>query len=171
MNGNCIIFQIKMRGYDKTVLFISLYLAITYASETHHDDWVKIEVDTDSIYKNVNKTQSRNENTQNARVLQQHAGNKLENGKATDYRNAKILWPYPVGQNKENDSYGVENRTQFTGKRQERLLWSYPQSPLVGMMLQSLPPNYTPMNPSDPFDFLRDTYPLPKGNYTKGNVL
>ncbi|VVD00344.1 unnamed protein product [Leptidea sinapis] len=41
--------------------------------------------------------------------------------------------------------------------------YSYPQSPIVDMMLQTVAVNYSPSNANDPFDFLRDSYPLPKG--------
>ncbi|XP_037974782.2 glucose dehydrogenase [FAD, quinone]-like [Plutella xylostella] len=40
---------------------------------------------------------------------------------------------------------------------------SYPQTPIIDMLMQSVAPNYTPSSPNDIFDFLRDSYPLPNG--------
>ncbi|CAH0595395.1 unnamed protein product [Chrysodeixis includens] len=37
------------------------------------------------------------------------------------------------------------------------------QFPLINMLLKSAAPNYTPLFPGDPFDFLRDSFPLPNG--------
>lgn len=45
-------------------------------------------------------------------------------------------------------------------KRQGR---SFPQSPMVNILMQSIAPNYSPNNPGDLFDILRDSYPLPNG--------
>ncbi|CAK1540567.1 unnamed protein product [Leptosia nina] len=69
-------------------------------------------------------------------------------------RSRRILWPYPLTRD-EQDS----RKARFAH-------YSYPQSPIVDMMLQTVAVNYLPVNSNDPFDFLRDSYPLPKG-YTK----
>lgn len=37
------------------------------------------------------------------------------------------------------------------------------QNPIINLLMQSMSPNYTPRNPGDLFDFLRDRYPLPNG--------
>ncbi|XP_075974818.1 glucose dehydrogenase [FAD, quinone]-like [Anticarsia gemmatalis] len=90
----------------------------------------------------------------------------------TDPREGRILWPYPLTKNdseiaNDSDPNASEDRYEEENGRQKRYLaFSYRQSPIVDMMMQSLPPKYVPQNPSDPFDFLRDTYPLPKG-YTR----
>ncbi|KAL4711804.1 hypothetical protein ACJJTC_005973 [Scirpophaga incertulas] len=42
-------------------------------------------------------------------------------------------------------------------------LFSFPQSPLLDFVMQSLVPNYIPKNPMDLFDILRESYPLPNG--------
>lgn len=49
--------------------------------------------------------------------------------------------------------------------RQSRLLLSYRQNPIIDMMMMMPAFNYAPKNPSDLFDFLRDSYPLPGGKY------
>ncbi|KAL0867675.1 hypothetical protein ABMA27_008415 [Loxostege sticticalis] len=40
---------------------------------------------------------------------------------------------------------------------------SFPQNPVMDMLMQTMAPNFFPMNPSDLFDVLRDRYPLPGG--------
>lgn len=91
----------------------------------------------------------------------------------------RILWPYPVnykadksqnedtnGQQSTNvkEDEGVQQQEKEGKRRKGRfLLWSYPQSPIVNMMMQTAAVNYSPQNSNDPFDFLRDSYPLPKG--------
>lgn len=62
---------------------------------------------------------------------------------------ARPPWPYPL---------------KADANREARFAhYSYPRSPLVDMMLQTVAVNYSPVNSNDPFDFLRDSYPLPKG--------
>lgn len=46
-----------------------------------------------------------------------------------------------------------------------RVLWSYPQTPFIEIFLKSPSINYVSKNPRDPFDFLRDHYPLPNGKF------
>ncbi|CAB3220578.1 unnamed protein product [Arctia plantaginis] len=41
--------------------------------------------------------------------------------------------------------------------------FSYIQNPIINILMQSVSPKYTPKNPLDLFDFLRDRYPLPNG--------
>ncbi|XP_026732989.1 glucose dehydrogenase [FAD, quinone]-like [Trichoplusia ni] len=83
-----------------------------------------------------------------------------------DHKGGRILWPYPL---KDNASLYKEShksrRAQLQGVRGKRFLAykSHLQSPVVDMMMQSLSIDYVPKNPNDPFDFLRDSYPLPKG--------
>ncbi|KAL4716390.1 hypothetical protein ACJJTC_006752 [Scirpophaga incertulas] len=97
-------------------------------------------------------------------------------------RNKRILWPYPLSY-KQDESENATSVLEKDGKdanvkveddieqqdsrgnvRKGRfLLWSYPQSPIVNLMMQTVAVNYSPTNPNDPFDFLRDSYPLPKG--------
>ncbi|RVE55122.1 hypothetical protein evm_000020 [Chilo suppressalis] len=93
-------------------------------------------------------------------------------------RGQRILWPYPVDykaeseeslpyvskdDDKDEDEHNQDDQSDM--KRKGRfLLWSYPQSPIVNMMMKTVAVNYSPTNPNDPFDFLRDSYPLPKGN-------
>ncbi|XP_022116190.2 glucose dehydrogenase [FAD, quinone]-like [Pieris rapae] len=63
--------------------------------------------------------------------------------------------------------YPLQRENQETMNRVARFAhYSYPQSPIVDMMLQTVAVNYSPANSNDPFDFLRDSYPLPKG-YSK----
>lgn len=67
--------------------------------------------------------------------------------------------------------YDEESRNSMYGDgvppnnvdRNGRLLYSYPQNPLINIMMQTAAPNYVPKNPNDFFDFLRDSYPLPGG--------
>lgn len=47
--------------------------------------------------------------------------------------------------------------------RNGKVLWSYPQSPILDFVMKSVAPNYVPKNSDDFFDFLRDSYPLPGG--------
>ncbi|KAL0880945.1 hypothetical protein ABMA27_002107 [Loxostege sticticalis] len=93
----------------------------------------------------------------------------------------RILWPYPVSyktetkessnednvQSDQTSSVKAENEIEQpvkeNGRKGRFLLWSYPQSPIVNMMMQTVAVNYSPQNANDPFDFLRDSYPLPKG--------
>lgn len=57
-----------------------------------------------------------------------------------------------------------ENYNPFRkSKKRSRLLQSYPQSPIIDVMRMMPAFNYAPKNPSDIFDFLRDSYPLPGG--------
>ncbi|CAG9785654.1 unnamed protein product [Diatraea saccharalis] len=100
-----------------------------------------------------------------------------------EVKRARILWPYPAHHKagadkpdadmmKGNHELGKDdddrnNRDDQGKSRKGRfLLWSYPQSPIVNMMMQNVAVNYSPKNPNDPFDFLRDSYPLPKGYST-----
>lgn len=48
---------------------------------------------------------------------------------------------------------------------------SYPQTPIIDMLMQSVAPNYTPSSPNDIFDFLRDSYPLPNGKTLQFGIL
>lgn len=88
-------------------------------------------------------------------------------------RDERILWPYSSNKNKSStDEQNTQNSTKYDDdevmkkeERRKRFIWtsSYPQSPIVDLMMQTMAVNYSPNNPSDPFDFLRDSYPLPKG--------
>lgn len=100
-------------------------------------------------------------------------------------RNGRILWPYREKNDKdlpnENNKDSVESlqtelekdrsldqekKRQDQNRKKRFLLWSYPQSPLVDMIMQQTASlNYSPTNGNDPFDFLRDSYPLPKGTF------
>lgn len=89
------------------------------------------------------------------------------------YREGRILWPYPMNHDKNpEDVKSEENTSAETQSTQEkedvsekRFLYdySYIQSPLIDLMKQSMAINYIPNNPKDLFDYLRDSYPLPKG--------
>lgn len=48
--------------------------------------------------------------------------------------------------------------------RNGKLLFSYPPSPIVDMVMQSQSAHYATKN-GDFFEFLRDSYPLPDGKY------
>lgn len=95
------------------------------------------------------------------------------NANVQSFRNERILWPYPLNNKSDpingNEKPGsLENRQHLSKlKVQNRKArfgyWSYPQSPIVDMMMQTFAVNYSPANGNDPFDFLRDSYPLPKG--------
>lgn len=90
-----------------------------------------------------------------------------------NYKDGRILWPYPLNHDKNPaEEKSEENTSAETQSEQEKeeatgrvFLYghSYPQSPIVDMMMQSMAINYTPNKPKDLFDCLRDTYPLPKG--------
>ncbi|XP_052756179.1 glucose dehydrogenase [FAD, quinone]-like [Galleria mellonella] len=81
-------------------------------------------------------------------------------------RKGKILWPYPVNYMSEDETNEKNNSSQHADdnkKREQRFLrFSYPQSPIVDLMMQTVGINYSP-HTNDPFEFLRDSYPLPKG--------
>ncbi|XP_047507300.1 glucose dehydrogenase [FAD, quinone]-like [Pieris napi] len=62
--------------------------------------------------------------------------------------------------------YPLQRENEETMRVARFAHYSYPQSPIVDMMLQTVAVNYSPANSNDPFDFLRDSYPLPKG-YSK----
>nr|XP_021190224.2 glucose dehydrogenase [FAD, quinone] [Helicoverpa armigera] len=91
-----------------------------------------------------------------------------------DNRQVRILWPYPLKQNdtggvKETLTYKTTDELQYKGEnheRQKRFLplnyHSYPPNVIADKMMQSLK-NYPSNKASDPLDFLRDSYPLPKG--------
>lgn len=100
--------------------------------------------------------------------------NNIENNaNVRSFRNSRILWPYPLN-NKSDPIKGNEEPSSDenvlhlsklkNGNRKARFgYWSYPQSPIVDIMMQTVASNYNPTNANDPFDFLRDSYPLPKG--------
>lgn len=108
--------------------------------------------------------------------------NELEDSPKSP-RNGRILWSYQEQNDtvpsNENNKETVEplqtenvepegapdtKRKQGQNRKKRFLLWSYPQSPLVEMIMQQTASvNYSPANGNDPFDFLRDSYPLPKG--------
>lgn len=86
-----------------------------------------------------------------------------------EHKGGRILWPYPLQENASlyrDPHKPMREQLQRYGVRGKRFLAykSHLQSPVVDMMMQSLSIDYVPKNPNDPFDFLRDTYPLPKGN-------
>lgn len=87
-----------------------------------------------------------------------------------NYRNGKILWTFPGNLTepfKKNGVNPTSEGSKLTERQKRFLLWSYPQSPLVDMIMQTMATNnYSPKNSHDPFDFLRDSYPLPKGKLT-----
>ncbi|KAJ2950057.1 hypothetical protein O0L34_g11396 [Tuta absoluta] len=134
-----------MKDSKKTALvLVILGLAYTTANTIESDeDLVTIE-DDDDIY--VNEISSP--------------------------RKGKILWPYPLNHKKEEVTPNNHNLTQESTEtqdvREKRFLpfhYSYPQGPIMDMMMQSMSVKYSPNN-RDIFDFLRDSYPLPKG-YSK----
>lgn len=57
-----------------------------------------------------------------------------------------------------------EDQTELEG-RKGRLLYSYRQNPMIDIVLQTAAPNYVPKHPDDIFDFLRDSFPLPGGEF------
>lgn len=92
---------------------------------------------------------------------------------AKSFRKSRILWPYPYNskneknQNQDDISNSSDNKNdeKAENKRGPRFFhWSYPQSHIVDMMMQTMAANYAPLHSNDPFDFLRDSYSLPKGN-------
>ncbi|XP_068632726.1 glucose dehydrogenase [FAD, quinone]-like [Battus philenor] len=82
-------------------------------------------------------------------------------------RKGRILWPIPLdsttvsNDNASAESDSSENKDDTKTRTKRFLLWSYPQSPIVDMMMQTMSINYSPTVSNDPFDFLRDSYPLP----------
>lgn len=57
-------------------------------------------------------------------------------------------------------STGHPDYVSETSSRKGR---SYLQNPMIDLLMQTAAPNYSPKNPGDPFDILRDKYPLPNG--------
>ncbi|XP_022815022.1 glucose dehydrogenase [FAD, quinone]-like [Spodoptera litura] len=89
----------------------------------------------------------------------------------TDYRGGRILWPYPLKQNntgraRDSDPYrDIEEMVRgAVSERQRRFLHLSPRSKnmVVDTMMQFVS-QHPQNNAKDPLDFLRDTYPLPKG--------
>lgn len=60
-----------------------------------------------------------------------------------------------------------ENDSEQTITNENGRAFSYPQSPLLNLLFQSAAINYAPKTPGDVFDFLRDSYPLPGGEFSK----
>ncbi|KAJ0173022.1 hypothetical protein K1T71_011198 [Dendrolimus kikuchii] len=58
---------------------------------------------------------------------------------------------------------GQEDNKDFRLETSREKLFSMPQSPILDLLMQSVSPNYSPNNPIDIFDILRDRYDLPKG--------
>ncbi|KAJ2942832.1 hypothetical protein O0L34_g15020 [Tuta absoluta] len=56
----------------------------------------------------------------------------------------------------DSENIGLDNRDG-------RKLYSYPQTPMVQMVMQSAALHYSSMNSGDYFDFMRETFPLPDG--------
>ncbi|KAJ8730738.1 hypothetical protein PYW08_002151 [Mythimna loreyi] len=87
----------------------------------------------------------------------------------TDYREGRILWPYPLNKNgTENGSKGLEAIEELLrgneNERQRRFLHlgSYNAKSVVANTVMDIVSNYKPTDSKDPLDFLRDPYPLPK---------
>lgn len=87
-------------------------------------------------------------------------------------RNGRILWPYPLNNKsdsiKDSKKPGAEEYEHHLSKlkghnRKARFGYGYIQSPIMEMMMQTIAVNYSPTTGGDPFDFLRDSYALPKG--------
>ncbi|KAG6459205.1 glucose dehydrogenase [FAD, quinone] [Manduca sexta] len=77
-------------------------------------------------------------------------------------RKGRILWPYPVSNISKplnNAKIGTTKNESERGKR--FLMWPYHQNPLIDVMVQAMGIQH--QNSHDPFDFLRDSFPLPKG--------
>ncbi|CAK1600951.1 unnamed protein product [Parnassius mnemosyne] len=95
--------------------------------------------------------------------------NEISNLNTETIRNSRILWPYPLDNKTETaeslstQDEVTENKEDVKVRKKRYLHWSYPQSPIVDMMMQTLAINYSPVVSNDPFDVLRDSYPLPKG--------
>ncbi|XP_059049418.1 glucose dehydrogenase [FAD, quinone]-like [Achroia grisella] len=47
--------------------------------------------------------------------------------------------------------------------KMNQINYSFPQTPLMKMLAQTIAPNFAQQDPTDLFDFLRDKYPLPNG--------
>ncbi|XP_041988206.1 glucose dehydrogenase [FAD, quinone]-like [Aricia agestis] len=76
----------------------------------------------------------------------------IEGNEVEDFRQARVLWPSP-------------DTARARGKKARYISWG-PPSQIMDFMLHKGPQNNAPSgSPSadDPFDFLRDSYPLPKG--------
>lgn len=84
-------------------------------------------------------------------------------------RRGRILWPYPLDnktettESKNSHQLNAGNDGNVKARKKRFLHWSYPQSPIVDMMMQTMAINYSPTISNDPFDFLRDSYPVPTG--------
>ncbi|XP_063833148.1 glucose dehydrogenase [FAD, quinone]-like [Ostrinia nubilalis] len=55
------------------------------------------------------------------------------------------------------------NGNKRTKSRRQKNDQSFPQSPIMDLLMQTMAPNFVPRNPGDIFDILRDRYPLPSG--------
>lgn len=91
----------------------------------------------------------------------------------TDYREGRILWPYPLIKNEtergkdSNVLKAIEDLLKGDDvERQRRYLTSPPfrSKSVVADTIMNIMSNYKPTNAKDPLDFLRDPYPLPQGN-------
>lgn len=124
--------------------FILFYICYVQSAIIGKDEFVTIE---DDPYQNVNE---------------------IANPDIESARNERILWPYVAesSTNLENENQTDEKDIKDVKTREKRFLhWSYPQSPIVDMMMQTMSVNYSPNVAGDPFDFLRDSYQLPEGKF------
>nr|XP_026483574.1 glucose dehydrogenase [FAD, quinone]-like [Vanessa tameamea] len=95
------------------------------------------------------------------------------NANVESLRNARILWPVPFNNRnysiKDNDKYVTEENEPHLSKlksqnRKARFGYGpYLHSPILEMVMQTMGMSYPPASGVDPFNFLRDTYALPKG--------
>ncbi|KPJ11152.1 Glucose dehydrogenase [acceptor] [Papilio machaon] len=125
------------------ITFVTIYISYVQSAVIDKDEFVTVE---DNPYQNVNE---------------------IANPDVESARNERILWPYVAEsttkpENEENKT--DEKDIKDVKPREKRFLhWSYPQSPIVDMMMQTMSVNYSPNVAGDPFDFLRDSYQLPEG--------
>lgn len=94
-----------------------------------------------------------------------------------ELKDKRILWPYPLNTKSDppttdKEQHGtMETATQKTqeDKRKKRFLPWYPHNFYVDTMMQTLSYNQS-VKFNDPFDFIRDSYPLPKGERFFSNM-
>ncbi|GBP68503.1 Glucose dehydrogenase [Eumeta japonica] len=163
----------------RLMLLVSNVIILSYAAaHSSEDNEITIEDEPLDIEEEVDKVQysSRSQKERLSRILFPYPLESSE--KATDSGTShteptrdvdtkKITtYPFFLNENEKNDTAKEPETPSNAADRRARFFISYPQSPIIDMMMQTAAVNYRQQNANDPFDFLRDSYPLPKG-YSK----
>lgn len=140
----------------KLIILLIVTLVYATATEIDDDDITVVEDISSNVVSDFNKEEA-----------------------TKSFRKSRIFWPYPYNSEKSseetnkipNQDESISPNNSESGEKVDKIErsprffhWSYPHSHIVDMMMQTMAVNYIPMHTNDPFDFLRDSYSLPKGN-------